>query len=317
MTTRRLAAGVVATAIAVAASPAVALADTAAPPGTSEAAALQIQDLIGIAETQATSQSGGGSADAQALTLGGETVSGGTQQGTGEAGDAVFDTGETPLGRLAILPWWAKVDNASGTADARSSLLDLILLSRDVAAISVLQSTSSTRWTPTRSTGSGTTDGATVAVGGEGGLQAVVLHSESNSSGEGEAYLLSLNENKVGTADSADVCTLAVPGLLGLACLAVTGGVGTASATVATATVADGALNGRVLGTAASAGDGAAVLGAGGEAPRTFPAADIDDTTQGGLAGTGRAIAVMTAIGLLLVALGWSMLSARRSHLTV
>ena len=85
---------------------------TPAPPGSSEAVALQVGDVVKVGYTNATANNDSGSATADALTIGGQTLgtgTGGTQKGNGSSHGSIYDSGDTPLGRLMVTPWSASV----------------------------------------------------------------------------------------------------------------------------------------------------------------------------------------------------------------
>jgi hypothetical protein len=214
-------------------------ATTPAPAGTAEAYAIKIGSIAAVSHTRASASGSGSSATADPLELGGNPPSphfGGTQNGDGTSTGSLLDTGTTPLGRLAVTPWSASVSGGSSGSSA-SALSDVLLLdlgtqgTQQSASLRVLQSQSNATWTPQQSTGSSSSDGAILDVGGPNGLLVDVLHSQSSSTGAGSSYLLSINGNQIGSSSQANgQCALTVPSLLSLECLTASGGVGSNAA---------------------------------------------------------------------------------------
>ncbi len=215
-----------------------------APAGSAEAYAVQVGNVVALSHTSAYASGSGVSSTADPLELGGKPPAGnfgGTQNGPGSSSGALFDTNTTPLGRLALMPWTASNtgNTASGLADV--VLVDLAPSGNQVASLRVLQSESNATWTPGQSTGSSSSDGAIVNVGGSSGLTLDVLHSQSSSTGPGSSYLLSVNGTPIGSSSQANgQCTLTIPSLLSLNCLTSSGGVGTTANGGTTLTSAGG-----------------------------------------------------------------------------
>ena len=229
---------------------------TPAPAGTSEAYALVIGNILALSHTKASASGSGTSSTADPLELGGNPPAsqfGGTQNGPGSSGSALFDTGnQSNQFRLALLPWTAtnsqSPDGSQSTADAMS---DIVLLdlgtpgTSQSASVRVLQSQSHATWTPAASSGNSSADGAIVNAGGPSGLNIDLLHSESSSSGAGSSYLLSINGNTIGSSGQVNgQCQIPLSPLLVINCLTSTGGVAnnitTSGADVVTATLGPG-----------------------------------------------------------------------------
>lgn len=205
-----------------------------APASTADAYAAKVDGLLAISHTHATASGSGTSSTADPLELGGPTPPapqfGGTQNGPGSNSGALLDTAPyAPANqfRLALTPW--TVSNTQNTASAVSDIVLLDLgdqTTAQSASVRVLQSTSNATWSPASSSADASSDGAIVKAGGPSGLNIDLLHAETNSSGTGHSYLLSINGNEIGSSDQVNgKCTLTVPGLLALDCLTATGGV--------------------------------------------------------------------------------------------
>lgn len=205
-----------------------------APASTADAYAAKVDGLLAISHTHATASGSGTSSTADPLELGGPTPPasqfGGTQNGPGSTSSALLDTAPyAPANqfRLALTPW--AVSNTQNTASAVSDIVLLDLgdqTTAQSASVRVLQSTSNAAWNPSASSANASSDGAIVKAGGPGGLDIDLLHAETNSSGTGHSYLLSINGNEIGSSDQVNgQCTLTIPGLLSLDCLTATGGV--------------------------------------------------------------------------------------------
>lgn len=203
-----------------------------APRGEAEAYAAKVGSILALSHTKATAGGSGESSTANPLELLGVAALGGTQNGSGSNSGSLLDTGTTPLGRLALAPW--SVHNGSSpSGNTAAGLADIVLLDLGdpttpaSVTLRVLHSSSSAQWTPAASSASGSTDGAILDVGGPSGLVVDVLHSQTNSSGVGSSYLLSINGNEIGTSGQTNgACALTIPAILSLDCLTATGGTG-------------------------------------------------------------------------------------------
>jgi hypothetical protein len=293
-----------------------------APPAESSATALKVDGLAEAGHTHAKAGSTGGTADADALGLGGKTLvdgkTGGSQTGEGSAGGALLDTDQTPLGRLAVTPWSASV--AGNTAAAESAVAYANLIEPKVLEVWVLHSRSDAAWSSDESSSSSTSDGAEVNAG-DGALDIKVLHSEANSSGKGSSSILVINDNDVISSDDADgACTIAIPDILELTCLDATGGTGTqAGADVGTVNVGgEDEPQGVVSGVETNGGTAGDDTGAGGDTTgddKTRVLGEkVPETTSGAgnLPFTGSNIGLLTAYGAALSALGAAILRVAR-----
>ena len=298
---------------------------TPAPPGSSEAVALNVLDVAQVGHTQASAGPSSGEGSANAVGLGGDPLidgtTGGSQQGTGTNEGALLDTGDTPVGRVMVTPWGVTVedDGTTRTSESDAALLKLILIDSGVASVNVLHTHSEASHTDDRSTGKTSSDGVRANVGGEeDGVTVTVLHSETSSEADGSSsFLLGINDTKVGTSDSGGTCVVNAPGVITLACLQAEGGEGSSSAAAAQASV--DALGGAPLDVVA----GTSEFGRGEQAPVVLPD-DVDRDTTGpevlatststgsGLAVTGMDISIGLATGFALMALGIALLQLKR-----
>lgn len=293
---------------------------TPAQDATAHAVAAKVGDIASAGETDAKAGPTDAEATGNALTLGGKPPAdqfGGTA--TTKSGDKkksghLLDTGETPLGRLQLTPWDAEVAQAQcRTADGKAAVARAVLVNADVLALNLLQSESHAKHCGMESSGSGSSDGATVNLGGKSGLMLTLLHSEAATGSKGETYLLNINGNKIGTDEQvgAGKCALNVPGLLGVTCLTVGGGQGSVFADVADLTLGDGQLTAKLVGTDGQAAAAPKVQG------ETFtpPAAEPAPARQGGsLARTGAELGGLALAGAGLMAAGGSLVAAQRKR---
>jgi hypothetical protein len=285
---------------------------TPAGDGSANAVAAQVDGVVSAGETKARSGPNDADATGNAVTLGGTPPSkefGGSVKSDGDADDhgSLLDTDSTPLGRVQVTPWEAHTKKAGAdgcrTAQGRAAVARVTLIDKSVADVNVLQSQSDASHCGLKSTGKGSSDGAHAMIGGEGGLVLTLLHSEAATDDNGKTYLISINGNEIANNEQADGgCSLDVPGLLGLTCLTVGGGEGTVFADVADATLGDGALTAKLVGTTSSpdkSGGAASVL------PETIePAPAAAPSTVGRLARTGLDLGAFAALGLVAIALG-------------
>jgi hypothetical protein len=293
-------------------TPGVAFAETTpAVDATASAVAAQVGDILAVGQTSAKAGQSEMEATANALAIGGAPLSeqfGGSTKSTGSSKKSgqLLDTGSTPLGRLQVTPWEAATEPKDGcrTASSRAALARVTLVDEETLHLNVLQSQSDASHCGATSTGKGSSDGATLNLGGDA-LALVLLHSEADSSNAGSTFLLSLNGNEIVTGEQAGgQCALEVPGLLGLTCLAVGGGEGTVFSDVAKLVVGDGALTGSIVGS----------QGTGTKEPQVLPTAidnggaaapaPADGVQSGALARTGTELGAMALVGGMLVALG-------------
>lgn len=301
-----------------------------APPAQASGVAAQVGSILDISKTDATAGSGTASADASVLRLGGEPVLdlGGTQQGDGETGGSLLDTGQTLPAQVQVAPWRAAASGTqTSTRQAHSSAAVARADVPNLANVGVLTSQSDASHTDQKSSGTAVSDGADLGVLDT--VRVVVLHSEVSSDGRGSSYLVGLNGTEIGTDEqlgATPLCALNVPSLLGIACLSASGGAGSAGSGNGAAQVVQltpaldalATLNPVAAFTAAAtSGTGQApaitapaptsVLPAGeiSRAGETAPAAAGAETAGGALPRTGTSPAPLAAASLAMVAAGF------------
>lgn len=208
---------------------------TPAPGGTAEAYALNLANILALSHTKASASGSGSSATADPLELGGSppaSVFGGTSSNGKASSGSLIDIppGGSSQFRLAIAPWTTSTTQSPSGSTA-SAMSDIVLLdlgtpgTAQSASLRVLQSKSDAAWTPAASSGSSSSDGAILNVGGSSGLTVDLLHSESSSSGKGSSYVASINGMPIISSDQVGgQCALHIPSLLDLSCVTASGG---------------------------------------------------------------------------------------------
>ena len=318
------------------ATPGVALASTVstpAPAGKAQGQAADVAGVVGVGETSAQADQDSASSDANAVTLGGQTVSGGSAKAdsshpTGSDSGSLIGTGEQPFGDIEVAPYDAKATYSADkrTADSSAALAHIILGDSSTLDVTVLGSQSHATHDGATSTGRTSADGADVEAGGgsqNGGLSLILLHSEADSSGKGSSYVANINDNQILTnSDANGQCVLAVPQLVTLSCLSASGGTGTNGVQQAAADVGqidfapDQLPDGTVVGSQAQ-GQPTAAPQVEGESharpPAQEPQAQPQAQPQGGaLPFTGSNVAGLGLYGGLLTALGAAAVWAQR-----
>ena len=210
-----------------------------APVSTAEAVAADVGGVVGVGHTASQTGPATGTATANALEIGGTppiAAVGSTQDGVGATANALLDTKQTPLGRLEVAPSNAKVEQAGGTktAEGNAALARANVLNPETVKADVLQSSSQTSWESNVSRAFSSSDALVLRIGGADGLTLRVLHSESSSEGHGFTYLLALNDQPLVSIDELgkQICAVDLGDLLDVACLAVSGGVGSVTTEV-------------------------------------------------------------------------------------
>jgi hypothetical protein len=300
---------------------------TPAPDGDASAVAAEVDGVVSIGKTGAHAGSGGASSSADAVTLLGNRVSGGDQDGAGSSSGNLVGTGDTPVGAAEVAPWAASAEDKDG---GYAAMADAALAHANVAdavELWVLHSQSDASWTPESSAGNAQSDGA--EVGALDLLTIKVLHSEAHSTGKGHSDLLVVNDNEIGSSDQfGGMCEIDASPLLHLLCLTATGGLGedgvtSSTSDVATADVGGGALAGTVSGSSSQGGAVAPTAEppaavsphhggstAGGQVPDRAPART--PAAAGALPFTGDDTGRWAATGVALTALGGAMLAFAR-----
>ena len=203
---------------------------TPAPPAKASAVAAQVGSLLDISKTGAVADGTAPKAEASVIRLGGQTLLGlgGSQKGDGRNGGSLLDTGANNPIRLELAPWAATVEGTSGpTRRSKAAAAVARANVANVVKAAVLHSESEASWTDTKSSGSAFSNG--VELGLLDAINVVLLHSEVKSEGDGQSYLVGLNNTKIGTDDQlgkSPLCALALPSLLSLSCLTASGGDG-------------------------------------------------------------------------------------------
>ena len=261
-----------------------------APPGESSAAALQVGSLLDVSKTGATAGSGTSTADASVVRLGGEPLLGlgGSQSGDGQTGGALLDTGNALPARVEAAPWTASAGGSgSSTRQAQSSAAVARAEVPDVVKAGVLTSDSQASWSQQKSSGTAVSDGVNVKLLDT--INAVLLHSETSSEGQGHSYLVGVNGTEIGTDDqlgASPLCAFNAGGLLSLSCLTASGGSGTDGLTSGVAEVVkiDPAIDAIAMAdpvaaftATSSSGSGAAPI-----EPAPMPIVSAGETTRGG-----------------------------------
>jgi hypothetical protein len=298
---------------------------TPAPPGDSSAVAAEVSGIVSVGKTSAHATSSGSGAHADALSLFGQRVSGGDQTKPGSSDGNLIGTGDTPLGDAEVAPWSAKVTEAGSgsTAQAEAALAHVNLA--DVFEVWLLHSTSQTAWTPDKSTGDASSDGAEVSALGQ--LDIKVLHSEAHSGATGKSDLLVINGNEIGSSEQANgQCEIPADPLFHLLCLTADGGtsstgVTTSDGTVISVDIGGGQLTGTVSSSSTKGGKGQTPAPAqhkGGKTPggKTSNGSRLPHTTgSASLPFTGSDAGRLAALGLAFAALGSAMVAfARRTR---
>jgi len=207
-----------------------------APPGGATATALSLVDLVEVSTTGAQATPDSSSAQATVVEVGGEPLLGlgGTQSGPGSSDGVLLDTGSALPANVQVAPWEA---SAASSADQRSSRGSAAAARAEVPAVAqvdVLESESQATHTDDKSTGAGISNGVDLSL--LESLRIVLLHSEVSSEGNGNSYLVGLNDFEVGSGEQlGQICSLAAHPLLSLSCLTATGGVAGGTAEVARA----------------------------------------------------------------------------------
>src|SRR3954447_7089207 len=295
---------------------------TPAPPGDSSAVAAEVSGIVSVGKTSAHAASSGSGAHADALNLFGQRVSGGDQTKPGSSDGNLIGTGDTPLGDAELAPWSTKVteDGSGATAQAEAALAHVNLA--DVLQLWLLHSQSQAAWTPDKSTGDSSSDGAEVSALGQ--LDIKVLHSEAHSGATGKSDLLVINGNEIGSSEQADgQCEIPADPLIHLLCLTADGGTSSTGVTTSDGTVISVDIGGgQLTGTISSSST------QGGKAQTPAPATHNGGKTTGGkttngsripdagpagaLPFTGSEAGRLAALGLALAALGSAMVAFGR-----
>lgn len=303
--------------------PLAARADSPAPPGEAEAVVAQVGDIAAVGHTHAKADQSGTESSGNAVELGGQPPShqfGGNKKGAGEDHDAFFDSGASSAGRVRVTPWSATNtdDGSTRRAVGEAALLRLVL-GDNAATLDVAQSRSEAGHDGMNSYGKASSDGAVANAGGDSGLTVVILHSEASSNGSGKAYVAGVNGTEILSSDQANgQCAVAIPQLISVNCLAVTGGAGSVTAMVAQGVVGDTTSTNLPAAAITASGSGRVAAGAPSTpppAPAPAPAPAEKAEASGPpamLPRTGGELWLAAMVGLSLMALGWGLLGVGR-----
>ena len=297
---------------------------TPAPPSSASGVAAQVGSIVDISKTDAAANQTSGEARASVLRIGGQPLLGlgGEQKGDGETGGALVDTGDALPARVELAPWRAAAATNGGTRTSKAAAAVAKARIENVLNLKVLSSESEAAHTDQKSTGTAISDAVDLEL--LDAVRIVLLHSEVRSEGQGQSYLIGLNDTKIGTGEQlGQICAVAVPTVAAVSCLTANGGsagpVTNAAANVATVNptlAAISALNPVAAFTAAaSSGAGQAVadapaaavptvtasaeaVRAADTAPATAAAAPAAALPRTGAAVAGLAVSALTALVL-------------------
>ena len=319
-------AGFTAAALAASAGNGTTTVTTPAPPGDSSAVAAEVDGVISIGKTAAHAGSDGGSADADALTVLGSQISGGSQHGVGAKSGNLIGTGDTPIGDAEVAPWTAKVSNTGGGYQSHADAALAHANAADLLELWLLHSQSDATWTPDASTGDAQSDGAEVSALGM--LDIKVLHSEAHSTGKSHSDLLVVNGTEIGSSDQANgACKIDASPLLNLLCLTANGGEGkngvtSSAADVATFDIGGGSVTGTISGASSSgATAGAPALptpsqaahrGGSRQSPAHTPAAPAPQASALPFTGADAERSAMVALALTMIGATTTLFGRRR-----
>lgn len=280
---------------------------TPAPPGSAEAVAVQVDDVVKVAHTKAEAQPKieDSSATANVLEVGGNpplAQLGSTQRGEGDASNVLLELGDLQSTGVKVAPSSANVRKEGGTnkSSARAALLRLVLINPGLLAIDVLQSFSEASYTNDLSKGSGSSDGAVVTVAGQ---KVTLLHAEASTENGGKSFLIGINGTELVTNKDVGQTTKVVdiPGILRLNAVTVEGGPGSGLVKASAVDAAVANIPAVVTGVSA-AGSAQPVAAA---APAELGAGDTGaGSGGGGLPRTGMAIGGLLLLGTGLIGAG-------------
>jgi hypothetical protein len=288
-----------------------------APVSQAEGIGLNVGDLLAVGHSDTSAGANTGDAVANAVEIGGKPIIGGSQSGPGENSGALLDTKQTPLGRLEVAPWQAKVTETADTrtAEAAAAAARANLIDPDVASVDVLQSDATSTHTDLLSQALATSDALVLNFGGPTGFTVKLLHSESSSSAKGLTYIIAINDTPLISVDElgGKVCSLNLPEVLQITCLTVTGGVGSVSSQVLGLAV--GGVNGLTAQAIGSAGSGGAAQTTPAAVPTVVEGTNVTRSAPpatGGLARTGSEILFTASFAVALMALGTVLIGIRK-----
>lgn len=196
-----------------------------APPSSASAVAAQVGSILDISKTDAAANRDDAEARASVLRLGGQPLLGlgGAQKGDGETGGALLDTGQQLPVQVELAPWKAAAGKDGTTRKSKASAALARARLEKVLNLKVLSSESEASHSDAKSTGTAISDGVDLQL--LDAIRIVLLHSEVRSEGQGQSYLVGLNDTHIGTGEQlGKVCSLELPSVAALSCLRAAGG---------------------------------------------------------------------------------------------
>jgi hypothetical protein len=180
----------------------------------------------------------------------------------------------------------------------------------------VLESTSVAEHEGLLSKAFSTSDALVLNLGGADGTTLRLLHSESSSAGLGLTYIIAINDTPiVSVTELTDqICSLPLPEAIKVSCVDVTGGLGSITSEVLSATV--GGANGltaNVVKTSGSGGNGAVQTSSSPAAPAVEGVNVSRGSTSQGLPATGMRILFLSTIAFALLSLGTVLMGMRKA----
>lgn len=174
-----------------------------------EAVAAEVDGVVTVGQSHADSD---GEADATAVGVGDETVSGGSQSGDGEASGELVGTGETDQGSISVGGWSTSVSGDQADAASSAARAESADGEHGVRVLGSSSSASATR-----------ADAESAALElwlGGGSLHLILLGAETSSAQDGGSYLVDVNGERIGTSDDVDgACVLDLAPLARISCL--------------------------------------------------------------------------------------------------
>ncbi|HZN14526.1 MAG TPA: hypothetical protein VFB78_09690 [Acidimicrobiales bacterium] len=283
-----------------------------APQALADGAAATVGNLVSVGQSGAGANSTNAGASATPLSVLGKPIIGGAQAGNGQKTGALIDTGNTPLGRIQVLPYGVAASQTATKrqAGAQSAAARVDVLKPDFIHVDVLQSASSATHVGSLSRGQAVSDGVVVRLGGPEGTIIRILHSEADATGQGRTYLLAVGNNALIDNDVLDAaCSLDLGPVLNVACMQVAGGVGGLTSSVLEAAI--GGVNGLHVGAITALGTGG--TGDVVEGSRVLANQITATPTAKALARTGTNVWFLAFVAEALVALGAVTLAATKT----
>lgn len=242
---------------------------TADPAGT-EAAGTAVEGAgdRSIGRTTARADENGARATAAPLYVVGGVPNGGSVDQPGRGEGSLASTGDTPVGRVDLLPWAAAIEQADGvtTASSEAALVSGFVAHPELVDLAVLRSTSSASNDDT-SGATSTSDVVALHIGGPNGLRLVLVHTDMSSDGPINSHLADVGGTKIGEQATSG-CALPATAAGSIACAIALNGLPIGGSDTGTPTAGPTTAVGAAPGTAAAGVGGTAPAAPGGVAPR-------------------------------------------------